>query len=304
MRTGPDFIQFYPTIRCNKTCDFCFNRSMPDMEDMPLHAFESMLLILKQASVKTIDIIGGEPTLHREIAAMVRMAKDGGVSVNISSNGSNLDMLGTLMDLGPQVTAGISINDHETLAQSAAFIRAKKPVVKTVFSPALDITLVRSIIALKPKRFFLIFRDVLDNKELQESVPFHRFMTAVNGEFASSQTGMVFCSGFIAPEQDNRDLDNVRCPAGTTKLGILPDGSVYPCNLLFGRKEFLLGNIVTDDFERIWNNRGLAFFRARADNRCSRSSCALHARCHGGCPAQSFLLTGDLTTPDPRCMSR
>ena len=213
-------------------------------------------------------------------------------------------MLGNLMDLGPQVTVGISINDHETLAQTAAFIRERKPIVKTVFSPALDITLVRSIVALKPKKFYLVFRDVLDKSELQESVPFHRFMTAVNGEFASSQTGMVFCSGFIAAEHGNRDLDSVRCPAGTTKLGILPDGSVYPCNLFFNREEFLLGNIVEDDFERIWNNRGLAFFRARADNRCSRSSCALHAWCHGGCPAQSFLLTGDLTTPDPRCMSR
>jgi radical SAM protein with 4Fe4S-binding SPASM domain len=115
---------------------------------------------------------------------------------------------------------------------------------------------------------------------------------------------MAFCSGFIAPEQGNRDLDNVRCPAGTTKLGILPDGSVYPCNLFFNREEFLLGNIVTDDFERIWNSRGLTFFRTRTENLCLHSSCTLHARCHGGCPAQSFLLTGDLTTPDPRCVSR
>ena len=78
MRTGPDFIQLYPIIRCNKTCDFCFNRSMPALHDMSMNDFGIMLNVLTRNSVKTIDIIGGEPTLHREIAAMVRMAKDGG----------------------------------------------------------------------------------------------------------------------------------------------------------------------------------------------------------------------------------
>ena len=71
MRTGPDYIQFYPTLRCNRSCDFCFNRSMPLAEDMALSDFMKMLDVLGRTSVKTLDIIGGEPTMHADIVAFV-----------------------------------------------------------------------------------------------------------------------------------------------------------------------------------------------------------------------------------------
>jgi radical SAM protein with 4Fe4S-binding SPASM domain len=301
MRTGPDYIQFYPTIRCNKACDFCFNRSMPGMDDMPIDAFESMLVKLKQASVKTLDIIGGEPLLHRDVLSIADKAAQQGFSINISSNGSNLDILGRIMDLGSQVSAGISINDHQTLAQAASFIRARKPVVKTLFTASPDSGLIQAILGLKPKKFYLIFRDVLDRRELPDAVSFHRYLTAVEKGFGPLGAGMVYCSGFLPDAENSVELATVRCPAGTTKLGVMPDGSMYPCNLFFGISEYLLGNILVDPFEKIWNNPLLAFFRTWSGNACTLSSCRLHGQCHGGCPAQSLIVTGDLAAPDPRC---
>lgn len=38
------------------------------------------------------------------------------------------------------------------------------------------------------------------------------------------------------------------CPAGCSDFSIGPDGSIYPCQLLFGNKRFLLGNIFQNDF--------------------------------------------------------
>ena len=93
MRSGPDYIQFYPTFRCNQSCDFCFNRAMPAVPDMTFEHFRAMLHVLKQRSVQTIDIIGGEPTLHRDIVAFVSAALLSGFFVNISSNGTNLNVL-------------------------------------------------------------------------------------------------------------------------------------------------------------------------------------------------------------------
>lgn len=304
MRTGPDYIQFYPTLRCNQACGFCFNRTMPARGDMQLRSFELMLEKLKEASVKTIDIIGGEPTLHGDIAAMVRQATALGFSVNVSSNGSDLDTLGKLMDLGPLVSAGISINEHETLARTAAFVQSRRPVVKTVFSPFLDKGFVRSILALNPSRFYLIYRDVLEQGDMRDAVAFPEFAAAAKAEFGPAGIGTVFCSGFIVAENDSPELRHVRCPAGTTKLGVMPDGSVYPCNLFFGREEFLLGNILADAFETIWASAVLSPFRARNRNACDRPSCPHHGQCHGGCPAQSLLLGGSLSAPDPRCAVR
>jgi radical SAM protein with 4Fe4S-binding SPASM domain len=165
-----------------------------------------------------------------------------------------------------------------------------------------DRAFVQDIIALKPRKFYLIYRDALDRSDLHETVPFHQFVSIVEEQFSPSQAGMVFCSGFIPDSVNYPELAQVRCPSGTTKLGILSDGSVYPCNLFFGKKEFLLGNILTDPFESIWNHPTLAFFRAVVENTCPKTTCKLHARSHGGCPAHSIAYTGTLSTTDPRCV--
>jgi radical SAM protein with 4Fe4S-binding SPASM domain len=302
MRTDPDYIQFYPTLRCNQSCDFCFNRSMPFVPDMSLRDYEVMLNVLTKLSVKTLDIIGGEPTLHPDIVQLVRKAEQSGLSVNISSNGTNVEMLTELLKAVNRVNVGISINDRETFSGLKGFIQQYKPVVKTVYSSTIDLKLITNILLLQPKKFYLIYRDVMDPDDLRTSVPFHRFLSFAQQQYNASNVGTVFCSGFLPDTEQYPELVSVRCAAGTTKLGVMPDGSVYPCNLLFGKKEFLLGNILTDPFEAIWKHQVLEFFRAFTENRCPRKSCELHVQCHGGCPAHAFAHTGELAATDPRCL--
>ena len=128
MRTFPDYIQFYPTLRCNRACGFCFNKNMPPMPDMPLVQFRKMLGTLKTAGVKTLDIIGGEPTMHRDIVAMVREAGEGGFSANLSSNGTDVKTLSKILEAAKNATVGISINDRATLEGLKEFIRKHRPV--------------------------------------------------------------------------------------------------------------------------------------------------------------------------------
>ncbi|MCK9418796.1 MAG: radical SAM protein [Nitrospirae bacterium] len=302
MRTAPDYIQFYPTLRCNQSCEFCFNRSLSFLPDMALDDFIVMLDRITGLSIRTLDIMGGEPTLHPHIVGFVQEAVQRGLNVNISSNGSNTTALEDLLDAGNNVSIGISINDRASLVRLAGFIQKNKVVVKSVFHPTKDEPLIRDILALKPKKFYLIYRDALDRKDLHETVPFHQFVSLVEEQFNPSQADMVFCSGFIPDSVNYPELTRVRCPAGTTKLGILPDGSVYPCNLLFGKKEFLLGNILSDPFESIWSHKALTYFRSAPGRDCPKTTCELHTRCHGGCPAHGFAYTGSLSAPDPRCV--
>ncbi len=300
-KTGPDYIQFYPTLRCNRACDFCFNRGMPDLTDMSFGDFRAMLDVLGRIGVGTLDIMGGEPTMHPDVIAFVREATARGYTVNLSSNGSNLDVLSEIMNFGPYVRVGISVNERKTLEEVRRFIQEHQPVVKTVFTPGLDRTMIEQIISLKPKRFYFIYCDVTDRDGLNGAVPFYRFKREVESNFGMRQAGMVYCSGFLPDVQEYPALAGVRCPAGTAKLGVMPDGSVYPCNLFFGKEKFLLGNIFSDSFADIWNHRQLAFFRTFSSNCCAIESCEFRSRCHGGCPAQSFSITGDLSDPDPRC---
>jgi radical SAM protein with 4Fe4S-binding SPASM domain len=261
-----------------------------------------MLSALAKAGVRTIDIMGGEPTLHQDLVVFVTDAVQRGFAVNISSNGSNLAVLHEIMKISEAVTAGISVNDRTTLEQVRGFITEHHPVVKSVYSPAMDANLIQSILSLEPKQYYVIYRDALDQDELSLAVPFPHFLRATERDYDRAQVGMVFCSGFLPDAVNYPELAKVRCPAGTTKLGIMPDGSVYPCNLFFSKREFLLGNVLADPFERIWSHPRLAFFRAAPMNACPRTSCSLHAECHGGCPAHGLFLAGALAAPDPRCI--
>src|SRR3990172_10730897 len=132
MITAPDYIQFYPTLRCNQSCEFCFNRSMPFMPDMSLDNFMVMLDKITSLSIRTLDILGGEPTLHPQIARFVQEAVQRGLRVNISSNGSNTAVLQDLMGTGGNVTIGVSINDREALERLAGFVQNNGVVVKSV----------------------------------------------------------------------------------------------------------------------------------------------------------------------------
>jgi len=296
MRTAPDYIQFYPTLRCNRSCAFCFNHAMPFMPDMKLSDIMVMLDTLVALKVRTVDILGGEPTLHSDLQSIVRAAKQRGLAVNISTNGTNIPVLEELIRSEEQVTIGLSVNDQETLDRLQGFISQHHPVVKTVAGSVIDQSLVNKIRSLGPAKFYLIYQDAVTSKELHATMPFPRFLAETTG------ADTVYCSGFLPDRGTYPELSTVRCPAGTTKLGIMPDGSVYPCNLFFGKEKYRLGNILHDSFHDIWSHPGLEFFRTFQGNSCSQKTCNLHRDCHGGCPAQSFLIVGDPAAPDPRCM--
>jgi len=304
MKKTPDYIQFYPTLRCNRACEFCFNKEMPFVPDMPLESFRTMLNRLNRIGVKTIDIIGGEPTLHRDIITIIQEAEQIGFNVNLSSNGTNTETLSRILATAGKTMVGISINDRETLARLKKFIKKHKPVVKTVFTAGMDHRMVEEILALQPKKFYLLYQDAMGANDLAGTQPFPLFLTECRDKRDPSIVDTVYCSGFLPDTNNHPELSSVRCPAGTTKLGVMPDGSVYPCNLFFGRPEFRLGNILTDPFDTIWENRLLDFFRTFARNTCPRVSCPLHVTCHGGCPAHSLIHFGKLSAHEPRCSRR
>jgi radical SAM protein with 4Fe4S-binding SPASM domain len=232
---------------------------------------------------------------------MIEHACGRGMRVNISSNGRDPDQLAEIMRRFARATVGVSVNDHATLQGLERFLRKHRPIVKTVFSRAVDHGLIEQVLALAPRRYFLLYRDALGPGDLDGSLPFDRFLEAVGSRYGS-RAGVVFCSGFVPDLDQYPQLRMARCPGGTTKLGILPDGSVYPCNLLFGKGEYRLGNILADPFDAIWRHPALAFFRTFTGNKCPRTSCPLHHQCHGGCPAHGNAHSGKRSAPEPRCV--
>lgn len=307
-RIMPSYIQFYPTLRCNDSCPFCFNRQLASRDDVTPPDFEKILSIMQREGIDEIDILGGEPTLHPELPRLIDGIIGRGLRATLSSNGSRVDDLRALSDTHPAdfLKIGISLNRDLPSEDLQRYILSYKPLLKSIFP--MSSTMRRSFreyMKIPGMAYFLLYRDVLDRHDLPHSTPFYRFYGEMRRvEKALSGVHSVFCSGFIPDKETYPVLESVRCPAGTTKLSLLPDGAVYPCYLFFRHKAFELGNILRDDFKKILQHPVLNFFRQYDRNRCPKSSCPLYRSCHGGCPAMAFAVYRDLASPDPRCMNR
>ena len=303
----PEYIQFFPTFRCNQHCTFCFNRGISLDKEISNSAFERIINILLNIGTNEIDILGGEPTLHIGLTAMVDMACKSGMRITISSNGSNTRLLSSLSETyrSKGLEIGISLNTHKLRDELHDYILTYKPLLKGVCTnKQLFPKAVRPYLEVPDITYNLLFLDTPYREDLRNSIPFYKFLKALeNLKRKFTNVEGVFCSGFIPDVKKSPLLQCVRCPAGTTKLSIMPDGSVYPCYLFFRHREFRLGNLFGDDFKKMWNNPILDYFRRFEKNPCIHKKCELSSLCHGGCPAMSLLVYGSLSAPEPRCMA-
>ncbi|MBF0566672.1 MAG: radical SAM protein [Nitrospirae bacterium] len=322
---APHYIQFYPTLRCNENCYFCFNRGLSLTGDVTP---DDYLLFLEKAvscGVSTIDLLGGEPTCHRHILEMVDAIYFSGLTTTMSTNGSNLAVLCDIarkygedgikngedgINIGKdkakngegRIKIGVSLNGRAS-AGLDGFITTHKPYVKNVYTKRATIPNdSQKYLDVPGLKYFVIFMDALSTESLAHCAPFYSYYEAVGLlKRQHPSVDYVYCSGFIPDTAAYPILECVRCPAGTTKLAVLADGSAYPCNLLFKFDEFRLGNVFSDPFEKLWGSRVLDFFRTFSGNVCTCGECNLSDRCHGGCPAVSYALYNRLDLPDPRC---
>jgi len=304
---APAYVQFYPTLRCNLACDFCFNRELAPLPDVEPADFSRMLDRLQSAGVDTLDLLGGEPTLHPRLDELVSEIASRRMRTTLSTNGGgDLGLLERIEDRFGRATlrVGVSVNGTEAPEPLRDYLARRAPLVKSVCARDWELPPAAAEHLARPgAEYYLIFRDPLTALDLDESISYPEYLSRLGTlRERHPRAAGVACDGFVPAGAAVDRLRAVRCPAGTTKLSVLPDGSVYPCYLLFSRPEFRLGNLLTETFEAIWDHPRLEFFRTFSENVCPRRECAHHSACHGGCPAVSLLVTGDLTLPDPRCV--
>lgn len=290
------YIQIFLSFRCNYNCNFCFNKDINDKAIINPSEFAFISSILKNSGVGEIDILGGEPLLHDEIIDILEIGVNSFDSIFLSTNGSAINKLRDIARLFPDVKIGISINSKPS-EELKEYILRYRPALKSVagsncFIPETSMKFIEDGLT-----YYLIYRDALSEKDLSDAMPFYEFLEEYESwSQVYPNLKAVYCGGFIT---DNNT--EWRCPAGSTKLSIMPDGSVFPCYLLFRFSEFRLGNIFDTPFEDILRNPILDFFREKTENNCVIKTCHIKNQCNGGCPAVSYSIYRDLAKTDPRC---
>jgi len=321
----PHYIQLYPTVRCNQRCSFCFNDGSSAVRDLPPQDALNLLDILCDVGIRELDIMGGEPFLLPWMPSFLHAAIREDILVNISTNGSFPDVLEKFRGVrAERIAIGVSLEGsspetHNRLTCSHNFDKAVtsiatlvslglNPIVKTVVN-RLNLHEIPSIIDLMKKlgvtRYYLIQMDLFSKASPAGNialgfVEFVKFYADTAARNAGIAINKVNASCF---EKDTLPA-GVRCAGGVRKLCIMPDGSVYPCNLLHYFPEFSLGNIFTDDFTDIWMSPKLDYFRYVDKNHCQVTGCANFVSCTGGCPAHGYFHDSDMNGTDIRCIAR
>jgi radical SAM protein with 4Fe4S-binding SPASM domain len=297
----PQYLQVFTTFRCNRACSFCFNGGIDRSGEIAIDDFSALTGAMRGSGIREIDVLGGEPTMHTGFFRMLDILKESGLRANLSTNGSNVRVLKGVAESrsGGNLLMGISVNSDPIPEELHGFIETFRPRVKSVCSRRHALPMAaRRYLGARGIECRLLYMDAVTEESLEDTLTFCEYMEILNGlKRTYGNLEGVHC-GFLM----DAGLRHVRCPAGTTKLSVLPDGSVYPCYLFFRHREFRLGNILEDGFESIWQSPVLDFFRKFRSNACTNKGCRLNESCHGGCPAISLLLAGDVEAPDPRCV--
>ena len=118
------------TNRCNLRCGHCYGERHAGTGELPLELLEKVLGEGKECGIDHLSFTGGEPTLHRAFAEIVRRVADAGYTFGFVSNGSTLPKI---YRLAPPASRGVSGRDVQPGRRSRG--DARRPARQRVLSP-------------------------------------------------------------------------------------------------------------------------------------------------------------------------
>ena len=320
---GTMYVTLMPTMACNLACTYCFQKESPAFNRMsaPVESATVDWILRRVAAAGCRKLIvhyfGGEPLTRKD--AVLRTAKSfssamaasgGEFSWEITTNGVQLDLefVTTLKAFGDGSIKITLDGDRETHDQARVY-RDGRGSFDIIFS---NLLAVAGHVRLKVGGNFLPGQeasyerllDRLKDAGLYEKLDAVRFKPVIDASRSPGGT-CTGCSSSAAQTdtlvQINRSVHSRR--AGATRaetresmLGpcelywnnsytIDPDGDVYKCPAVAGRREMAIGNV-----ESAQPDKAAPLLERRPWEQCG--DCAFLPICMGGCLGGVYLKTG------------
>jgi len=306
------------TYRCQNNCGHCYNVTK-DMKEMSVQDWVTAMDRLWHAGIPHIVFTGGEPTLYDGLDELIAHSERLGQITGLISNGRNLSRpgyLGSLVSRGlDHVQITVLSHDpamHDRLVGAEGAFHETVSGLKTAVAEDMYVstntTIMRSNIDHVKDTFrFLVglgVRNIAFNSIIRsgkgvqaEGVTYQELAPLLEElkELASdSDTNLIWYSPTPYCEFNpvNMGLGMKQCTACSLNMAVEPDGTVLPCQSYYEP----LGNLLTDDWDRIWTHPLCERIRNReyVEERCR--SCEMLQLCGGGCPLS--LGHGDYTCLD------
>jgi cyclic pyranopterin phosphate synthase len=307
----PIHVEIDLTNRCNHNCVFCgldFDRGTKEIDR------EVMLRTLKNLAehdVKSVMFTGGEPTMHKDVVLFIQKAKEYGLDVALTTNGSLFDKKlqeGCLpylswvkfsVDSGTQTTYekihGVSRKNFDKLIDnidSSVRLKNEKNLNVTIGTQYLIIPqsinkrdingIVKILKEIKPD--YLSIKPYSyhprSQKDLVVTEKDYDKLEKILDEIDTEDNFKLFFRRETV-KRVNEEKQYNECYGLSFYALIDSRGDVLPCNLFYEQGIFTYGNIYEKDFDKIWEGEKrknvLELLRAIGTKDC-RKGC----RCDAG----------------------
>lgn len=300
------------TYRCNLSCKFCYAgctcTSMPTCGEMSADEVKSVLLKIRfQAEVPSVSFTGGEPTLRSDLCDLIAYATSIGLRVNLITNGTTItpslaarfskaglrsaqvSVEGPTAELHDMLTRqngafqkaldgirhlqahGIYVHTNTTInALNAAYVEGMVDLATSLGLPRLSMNMVMPCgtagtgeIAIRYSHIGDIVQRV-KRKARRSGIEFMWYSPTPCCMFNPIAAG----------------LGSKACAACDGLLSVAANGDVLPCSSLMDP----VGNLVSQDFDDIWNSERARFYRERLHAPEACRACEQFDICSGACP--------------------
>ncbi|MEL7625786.1 MAG: radical SAM protein [Anaerolineaceae bacterium] len=306
------------TYRCNNDCAHCYNARARNHPELSTREWKSVIDKLWDIGIPHVVFTGGEPTLREDLPELVAYADQKGMVTGINTNGIRLADQSFLDRL---VEAGL---DHVQITLESHDAKIHDQMVRRSGAWEKTIAGLRNVV--KSKLYMMTNTTLLNNNAghlretleflAQESVPTVGLNALIySGKGKTVDTGLkeVELPGLLSLAIEMTNLNHQRliwytptqychfdplmldlgikgCTAAYYNMCVEPDGNVIPCQSYYQA----VGNILTDDWNEIWNHPLCLSLRNRQDIPSECNYCDFLQECGGGCP-----LARDQQTPEP-----
>jgi len=328
------------TRKCNLKCVHCYiDAGLTSSDELSTEEALKLVDQMSEIGVPLILFTGGEPLVRKDFFQIARYARERGIKLVLSTNGTLItkEVARELKDVGV-VYVGVSLDSigadfHDYFRGVKGAFAAALAGINNALEAGLDVGL-RFVITAKNYHEVDKYVDFAATLGIKRVTFYHlsaagraqklgkdwwytpdqyvKFMDVLI-EKAREYAGKLEIETTLAPfdgvyialkigKGDAKYLEFVEKTGGCGRkiISIYPNGDVYPCQFIDFYK---LGNVREKPLSEILNSKNLDLFinteKYLRGNKCK--NCKFVKYCKGGDRARAYYLGGDLLGDDPAC---
>jgi len=310
--TAPLRMDLALTFRCQNNCIHCYAGGPHETSELNTEQWKEVIDRLHQIGVFILTFTGGEPTLREDLPELLLYAQNKGMVTGLITNGRRLKDKAYVEALEKTGLDFVQITLESHKAEIHDLMTATKGSWKETVAGIQNAVQTQIYVTTNTTLSKYNAADFLETIDFIKGLGVAAFgcnsliysgkANAISEEFAlpletlnellpkvhdkANQLGLKFL--WYTPTQYCR-FDPVRlglgvksCTAAMINMCVGPNGDVYPCQSYFES----LGNILKDDWQKIWNNPLAVRIRNREYVEPKCKECSQLQVCGGGCPLE------------------